>query len=318
MYPVTLTPEAQRVWSALANPQAIRDITSKMQGYGRLSNILLPNRISTVNGGIFVDENQPTPKPAKGVEVIATGAAYPTSNLDEVNAVFKKMQLVGRAAEISLDRLRQNLWLSVDRAMKQVVFGVGQYRDLHTFATLLAAKNNMHQITGTSWATIKDGKPIEQIMAACQAIEDMELGYVPDRLVLPSKSTLKLSTSTEIMALIKHFKAGNDAVTFDGQMLTLPGYQLQVVTAPKSSGLEDPMVLASNEIGGQAYHEVGPDAPSTEREYAQAGVNASAKWYGRDSSSPNGHTNVWYIAADDEINPFVDQPKAGAVITGTA
>lgn len=318
MYPVTLSPEAQKVWAALSNPNALRDITNTMSGYSKLVDVIFPKRWPTTNGGVFVDHDQAATKPSKGVEPIAPGASYPVKNLDEAKAIYQEMTLVGRAAEITLQRLRQNLWLDVDRAIKHVAFGIGQYRALHAFAKMAEVKAKFHQVAGSSWASIKDQKPIEEIMAACQAIEDMELGYIPNVLVLPSANSLKLSTSQAVMNLVQHYKGGRDLVTYNGATLTLPGYELTVVNAPKSAGLTDPIVLANADLGGQAYPEISPEATAAERLYAENGIRVSAKWYGREEASPAGHQNVWWIAGDDEINPYVDQPKAAAVITGTA
>lgn len=317
MYPVVLSKEAQRVWDVLASPAAMAKIMAEYDNVARFTDLILPKKWPTTNGMIAITE-APDTKPAKGVEKVAPGAAYPISPLEERALILKEMELVGRAAELTLQRLRQNLWRGLDIAAREVAYSVGQYRDLNTFATLAGEKAKYHQIAGTSWAAIKDSKPVHQIMEACMAIVDMQRGYKPNTLVLPSPASLNLATSDDVMKLITRYHSGTAEAAWDGQTLLVGEFRLNVVTVPKNVALADPIVLDNESAGGQAVHSDDPVPDNADRKVTLNGIAVEAKWYGRTESSPAGHTNVWYLAGDDEVNPFIDTPKAVSVITGTA
>lgn len=318
MYPVTLSKEAQDVWAVLASPQALAKVVGEYQNIARYADLLLPTKWPTANGMVAIHE-APDTKAAHGVEKVAPGASYPIAALDDHKAILKEMELVGRAAEITLQKLRQNLWRALDLGLNEVAYSVGHYRNLSTFATLAAAKTKMHQVAGTSWATIKDAKPVAQVLEACMSIVDMQRGYEPNTLVLPSSASLAFATSDEVMKLLARYSNGENKATWNGKELLVGEFALNVVTVPKNVQLSDPMVIDNQRVGGQAVHvDADQVTDKGDRKISANGVTVEATWYGRTMQSPAGHTNVWYIAGDDETNPFVDTPKAAAVITGTA
>lgn len=317
-YPVPLSEEAKKVWNILIDPVAIQQIVHKKRPLQRLCDLLLPKKWATASGQVAVPAG-PAPKAQPDrVETIAPGAAYPIAPLAEVGSIIKQIDLIGMAAEITLAELQTNLFMSLDRAMDQVVTSIGTRRDLNTLATIMAVKGEFHQITGASWQNPANGDPIKHILQACNSIEQEDKGFVPDTLLVPDAQELNLATNEVILKILHHYKGDQGDASYDGTKLVLPRFVLNVASAPKGSGIKDPLVIASESLGGQAYAHPGNDATDEEHKMAEDGITVGAQWYGRTTVSPGGHTNVWHLAGDDARNPFVLEPKAAALIKSTA
>ena len=316
-YPVHLDAQARKIFDALSNPEAIAAIVEQIDNYADIADALLPKKWGTRNGVVAIPKGKAKPDSSK-VEVIPPGGAYPLADVTSREMIYKAIQRLGMASVITIEALEQNAWLSVDEAMNEVVFAVGERRNLLVIDEYVAAKGDMHQVpSGVAWNAIKDGKPVEALITAIAKIKGVRRGFKPDTLILPSLKEIQFASSDEVMKRLT-YHVGRDQAVWDGANLILGGTTLKVVSVPDELKLVDPIVVDSTRVGGQAFKLPGDEPSDEDMRRAMAGINVSAKYYGSTEVTPSGHTNAWYLAGDDRTNPFINNPLAAAVITGTA
>jgi len=158
--------------------------------------------------------------------------------------------------------------------------------------------------TGTAgtWdnATPASRKPLDDILLAIQAIEDLNLGYRPDTLLISTKAYTYLMLNDAIAQLRKRETSENPVYT--GMIETVAN--LNVIKTPNLAVATTAYVIDSTQLGGMA------DELESAPGYNVSDLAVQIKSIRRDE------TDSWDLQGRRLTVPVVQEPGAGYRITG--
>ena len=236
---------------------------------------------------------------------MSAGSEYPYANLGTGTAGLAAIQKWGQKALLTDEEITRKSWpmSAVDRALTKVVTTVIKQVDTVSMAAIGTAIT-AEVATAGSWdnATPANRKPLDDILLAIQAIEDLNLGYRADTLVVSPKAYTYLMLNDAIAQLRKRETSDNPVYT--GMIETVAN--LTVIKTPNLPVITRAWVLDSNQLGGMADEAAG--APGYAAYGGLAGVEVkSIRKEGQDA---------WDLQARRLTVPFVQEPGAGYEITG--
>jgi hypothetical protein len=148
-------------------------------------------------------------------------------------------------------------------------------------------------------ATAANRKPLDDILLAIQTIEDRNLGYHPDTLVVSTKAYTYLMLNDAIAQLRKREESSNPVYT--GMIETIAG--LTVLKTPNMPTATSAFVLDSTQLGGMADETDG--APG----YAVADLAVGVQAFRQQE-------DCWELQGRRKTVPVVQETGAGQEITG--
>lgn len=269
-----------------------------------VSDQLLKDRQRASGGAVLYDMTEPFISD-RTVEAVSPGSEYPYANLGTGTAGIAAIAKWGQKALLTDEEITRKSYpmSAVDRALTKVVTTVIKQVDTVSMAAIGTAIT-AEVATAGSWdnATAANRKPLDDILLAIQAIEDLNLGYKADTLVVSPKAYTYLMLNDAIAQLRKRESTDNPVYT--GMIETVAN--LTVVKTPNMPVATRAWVLDSTKLGGMA------DETADSVGYAEMGGFAGVQV----KSVRKEGQDAWDLQARRLTVPFVQEPGAGYEITG--
>jgi hypothetical protein len=297
--PPTLSGDLLSISRFLQSPTALQRRLRNFRDLRFVSDQILTQRFRSTGGAVLYEQSEPFVSD-RTVEAVSAGSEYPFANLPTGTAALAAIAKWGQKVRLTDEEIARNAYggAAVDRALQKVINSIIKQVDAVTMAAIQSALAD----TGTagSWdnATVASRKPLEDILLAIQRIEDRNLGYSPDTLVVSTKGYTYLMLSDAIAQLRKRETTDNPVYT--GMIETVAG--LTVIKTPALTTTA--LVLDSTQLGGMADETDG--APG----YAVADLAVQVKSIRLDGN------DAWDLQGRRKTVPIVQETGAGEEITG--
>lgn len=263
---------------------------------------LLTQRFRSSGGAVLYDMSEPF-LTDRAVEAVAPGSEYPYANTTTGTAGLAAISKYGQKVFLTDEQIARKAYPmdEVDRQMQKVVNTIIKHVDTISMAAIGTAITAEVATVG-SWdnATKANRAPLDDILLGIQAIEDLNLGYRPDTLVVSPKAYTYLMLNDAIAQLRKRETSENPVYT--GMIETVAN--LTVIKTPNLPVATRAWVLDSTKLGGMADEMDG--APG----YSVADLAVQIKSIRKDSQ------DGWDLQARRKTVPVVQEPGAGYEITG--
>ena len=242
------------------------------------------------DGPLFVDSNP---------EVIAPGGEYPLITADDVAAALLATRKTGFDSEVTDEKIartpRDTLTKLLTRMANTMI------KDFDSFSIGIISSKVTQTYVGGAWTT--GAKIVEDVLSASAKVEELELGYAPNAVVLKPTQYAKASAFL-IGAGFLPRESGNPLLT------GARSFDYLGLTWVKSmySPFGDPFVVDAENLGGIASENIGSPG------YARTENGVEVKTWrpaGRDDN------DSWRVRTRRVAVPYVTSPLAGLRITGT-
>jgi hypothetical protein len=298
----TLSGDLLTISRFLADPARIQRRLRDFKDLRFVADQLLTARQRSQGGAILYDMTEPFISD-RTVEAVSPGSEYPYANLGTGTAAIAAVSKLGQKALLTDEEIARKAWPmdAVDRALRKVVTTVIKQVDAAAMSAIGTAITAEVATVG-SWdnATVSSRKPLDDILLGIQAIEDLNLGYRPDTLVVSPKAYTYLMLSDAIAQLRKRETGDNPVYT--GMIETVAN--LNVVKTPNLPVATRAWIIDSTQLGGMADEVDG--APG----YSVSDLAVQVK------SIRKEEQDAWDLQARRKTVAFVQEPGAGYEITG--
>jgi hypothetical protein len=298
----TLSGDLLTISRFLADPVRIQRRLRDYKDLRFVADQLLQDRQRATGGAALYDMTEPFISD-RTVEAVSPGSEYPYANLGTGTAGIAAISKWGQKALLTDEEITRKSWpmSAVDRALRKVVTTVIKQVDTIAMAAIGTAITAEVGTAG-KWddATPANRKPLDDILIAIQAIEDLNLGYRADTLVVSPKGYTYLMLNDAIAQLRK--RETNDNPVYTGMIETVAN--LKVIKTPNLPVATRAWVLDATALGGMADETDG--APG----YTVAELAVEVKSIRKDEQ------DAWDLQARRKTVPFVQEPGAGYEITG--
>ena len=298
----TLSGDLLTISRFLADPVRIQRRMRDWKDLRFVADQLLTQRWRSQGGAVLYDMTEPF-LTDRAVETVAPGAEYPYANTTTGTAGLAAISKYGQKVFLTDEQIARKAYPmdEVDRQMQKVVNTIIKHVDTIAMAAIGTAIT-AEVATAGSWdnATPANRKPLDDILLAIQAIEDLNLGYRPDTLVVSPKAYTYLMLNDAIAQLRKRETSENPVYT--GMIETVAN--LTVIKTPNLPVATRAWVIDSTKLGGMADETDG--APG----YSVADVAVQIKSIRKDSQ------DGWDLQGRRKTVPIVQEPGAGYEITG--
>jgi hypothetical protein len=296
----TLSGDLLTISRFLANPTAIQRRLRDFRDLRFVSDQILTQRFRSTGGAVLYEQSE-SQLTDRTVEAVAPGSEYPYANLPTGTAALAAIAKWGQKVRITDEEITRNAYAgaAVDRALQKVVNSIIKQVDSITMSAVGSALADT--ATAGIWdsATAANRKPLDDILLAIQTIEDRNLGYHPDTLVVSTKAYTYLMLNDAIAQLRKREESSNPVYT--GMIETIAG--LTVLKTPNMPTATSAFVLDSTQLGGMADETDG--APG----YAVADLAVGVQAFRQQE-------DCWELQGRRKTVPVVQETGAGQEITG--
>jgi hypothetical protein len=300
----TLSGDLLTISRFLADPVRIQRRLRDWTDLRFVADMLLKDRQRATGGAALYDMTEPFISD-RTVEAVSAGSEYPYANLPTGTAGLAAVSKWGQKALLTDEEITRKSYpmSAVDRALTKVATTVIKQVDTVAMAAIGTAITAEVATVG-SWdnATVANRKPLEDILLGIQAIEDLNLGYKADTLVVSPKAYTYLMLNDAIAQLRKRESTDNPVYT--GMIETVAN--LTVVKTPNLPVATRAWVLDSSQLGGMA------DETASAPGYAQMGGFAGVEV----KSIRKEGQDAWDLQARRLTVPYVQETGAGYEITG--
>lgn len=299
--PPSLSGDLLTISRFLQSPEAIRRRLRDFRDLRFVSDQILTQRFRSSGGAVLYEQSEPFVTD-RAVEAVAPGSEYPFALTPTGAAALAAIVKWGQKVRLTDEEISRNFYggAAVDRTLRKVVNSI--IKQVDTVAMSAVGSALADTATAGSWdnATVANRKPLEDILLAVQKIEDRNLGYIADTLVVSTKAYTYLMLNETIAQLRK--REATDNPIYTGMIETVAG--LTVVKTPNMPVATSAYVLDSTQLGGMADETDG--APG----YAVADLAVQIKPIRLDAN------DAWDLQGRRKTVPVVQETGAGQEITG--
>jgi len=299
----TLSGDLLTVSRFLADPARIQRRLRTFRELRFVSDQLLTGRFRSQGGAVLYDMSEPFVSD-RTVEAISAGSEYQYANLPTGTAGVAAIAKWGQKVLLTDEEIARNSYpgSAVDRALGKVINSIIKQVDSVSMSAIATA---VTATTGTvgKWndATAANRKPLDDILLAIQAIEDLNLGYKPDTLLVGTKAYTYLMLNDAIAQLRKRETSENPVYT--GMIETVAN--LKVIKTPNVVLFSTATVLDSTQLGGMA------DETAAMPGYAVSDLAVQVK------SIAHEGNDSWDLQGRRKTVPVVQEPGAAIELTNT-
>ncbi len=240
-------------------------------------------------------------------EEIEPFGEFPLVGIGTGDVRLEAVPKFGYRTEVSLESVRRRKDEPVGKAIQKLANGVALRFDSAFMARVNAAKGSMLAVTGASWSGA--GTTIlRQLEQAKAAILDQRQGYNPTAVLLDRQKYAILVSDEKVQNSLDRDTVEDEA--FSGTILRVA--DLVIMVAPSGTvGATDPIVFDPDALGS-----IVQDVDPVQRRAGDNGVFAETAYY--NSANAAGGAEFWSLSAGREALAIIQEPKAAAVISGTA
>ena len=291
-----LTPA--EVHQFLASPVFVARELQDIMDLSFLSDFLLRGSANATGSGAVLVEEDESLFADSASEEIAPGGEYPLVAASEVAAALVALRKRGADSELTDERIARSPRDELRRKLQRLANTI--VRDFDAFTAGVVASKVTQTHTGAAWTS--GSAIIDNVLMAAAKVEELELGYTPNTVVLKPTHYAKAS-AVLISANVLPREAGNPLLSGGNSF----DYMNMTWVKSMYSPFSDPFVVDTENLGGIASENIGsPGYARTER-----GIEVKT-WRptGRDDN------DSWLLRARRVAVPYVSAPKAGIRITG--
>ena len=298
--PPVLTGDSLAISRFLQDPTRLQRRLRTFRELRFVSDQLLTGRFRSQGGAVLYEMSEPFVSD-RAVTAVSAGSEYPYANLGTGTAGVAAIAKWGQKVLLTDEEIARNAYAgaAVDRSLQKVVNSVIKQVDLIAMSAIGAAITATAGTAGI-WDTLSGAKPLQDILQAVQAMEDLNLGYKADTLVLSPKAYTFLMLNDAIAQLRKRETTENPVYT--GMIETVAN--LTVIKTPNLPVITTAYVVDSTQLGGMADEMDG--APG----YAVSDLAVQVKSVRREGQ------DAWDLQGRRKTVPVVQEPGAGFEITG--
>jgi hypothetical protein len=299
--PATLSGDLLTISRFLQSPTALQRRLRDFRDMRFVSDQILTQRFRSTGGAVLYEQTEPFVTD-RTVEAVAPGSEYPFANLPTGTAALAAIVKWGQKVRLTDEEITRNVYAgaAVDRSLRKVVNSIIAQVDGITMSAVSSALANT--ATAGSWDNVTPAsrKPLDDILTAIQTIEDRNMGYVPDTLVVSPRAYTFLMLNELVAGLRQRETTDNPVYT--GQLERIAG--LAILKTPNITPATSAIVLDSTQLGGMADELDG--APG----YAIADLAVQTKAIRKDE------LDAWDLQGRRKTVPVVQETGAGQEITG--
>jgi hypothetical protein len=295
----TLSGDLLTISRFLAQPAYLQRRLRTFRDLRFVSDQILTQRFRSSGGAILYDQTEPFVTD-RTVEAVSAGSEYPMANLPTGTAALAAIAKWGQKVRLTEEEILRNALAgdAVDRSLQKVVNSIIKQVDAITMSAIQSALADTATTGIWDSATLATRKPLDDILLAVQAIEDRNMGYRPDTLVVSPKAYTYLMLNDTI-ATLRQREASNNPV-YTGMIESIAGLTILKTPALTTTAL----VLDSQQLGGMADETTGMPG------YAVADLAVQVK-----SIALEGN-DAWDLQGRRKTVPVVQETGAGQEITG--
>lgn len=298
----TLSGDLLTISRFLADPARVQRRLRDYKDLRFVADQLLTDRLRSQGGAVLYDMTEPFITD-RTVEAVSAGSDYPYANLATGTAGLAAIAKWGQKVLLTDEEIARKSWpmSAVDRALSKVTTTIIKQVDTIAMAAIGTAITAEVATVG-SWdnATASLRKPLDDILLGIQAIEDLNLGYRADTLVVSPKAYTYLMLNDAIAQLRKRETSDNPVYT--GMIETVAN--LTVIKTPNLPVITRAWIVDSTQLGGMADETDG--APG----YAISDLAVQVKAIRKEGQ------DAWDLQGRRKTVPVVQEPGAGYEITG--
>ena len=296
----TLSGDLLTISRFLNNPAQIQRRLRDYKDLRFVSDQLLTQRFKSTGGAVLYEQSE-SQLTDRTVEAVAPGSVYPYANIPTGTAALAAITKWGQKVRLTDEDINRNQLggQAVDRSMRKVINSIIKQVDLISMSAIGSALADT--ATAGIWdsATLATRKPLDDILLAIQAIEDRNLGYHPDTLVVSTKAYTYLMLNDSIAQLRK--REVNDNPVYTGMIESIAG--LTVIKTPNMPVATSAYVLDSTQLGGMA------DETDSAPGYSVADLAVEIQAFRQQE-------DCWELQGRRKTVPVVQETGAGQEITG--
>jgi hypothetical protein len=296
-----LTGDSLAISRFLQSPTALRRRLRDYNDLRFVSDALLTQRFRSSGGAILYDLTEPFVSD-RTVESVGAGSEYPYANLPTGTAAVAAIQKWGQKVLLTDEEISRNTLAgdAVDRQLRKVINSIISQVDSITMSAIASAVTNAFNVTATGGGVWTGATPtiLRDILRAKAVIYALNLGYVPDTVVLNDTQYAYAMTDTAITNAWRRETSTNPVYT--GMVETIAG--LQVVVSPNLPATTA-YVLDSKSLGGMADEMDGAPGYSVSDLAVQV---KSIRLEGNDA---------WDLQGRRKTVPVVQEPGAAVKLT---
>jgi hypothetical protein len=299
--PATLSGDLLTISRFLQSPTALQRRLRDFRDMRFVSDQILTQRFRSTGGAVLYEQSEPFTTD-RAIEAVAPGSEYPFANLPTGTAALAAIVKWGQKVRLTDEEITRNVYAgaAVDRSLRKVVNSIIAQVDSITMSAVSSGLANTASQGNWNNATAANRKPLEDILTAIQTIEDRNLGYVPDTLVV-SPTAYTFLMLNELVASLRQREVTDNPV-YTGKIERVAG--LVVLKSPQITPATSAFVLDSTQLGGMADELDG--APG----YAVADLAVQTKAIRKDE------LDAWDLQGRRKTVPVVQETGAGQEITG--
>lgn len=296
----TLSGDLLTVSTFLSVPSKITRRLRDWRDLRFVSDQILTQRFRSSGGAVLYEQSE-SQLTDRTVEAVAPGSVYPYANLPSGVSALAAIVKWGQKVRLTDEEITRNALAgsAVDRALQKVVNGIIKQVDTVTMSAVGSALADTATTGIWDSATLATRKPLDDILLAIQAIEDRNLGYRPDTLVVSPKAYTYLMLNDTIATLRRREESQNPVYT--GMIENLAG--LTIIKTPNMPVATSAYVLDSTALGGMADEVDG--APG----YSVADLAVEIQAFRQQE-------DCWELQGRRKTVPVVQETGAGQEITG--
>lgn len=298
--PPTLSGDLLTISRFLNSPTQIRRRLRDFHDLRFVSDQILTQRFRSSGGAVLYEQSEPFVTD-RAVTAVAPGTEYPKASNPTGTGGLAAVSKWGQASDLTDEEVKRNVYAGsvVDRTLRKVVNSVIKQVDSVTLAAV-ASSVTATRAASTAWSTIATANPFYDVQNAVADILALNLGYVPDTILMGDLKYAQFSANTVVTNMLKREDSSNPIYT--GVIDVIAG--LKVVRSPNLP-TADVWVIDSTQLGGMADEQ--DNAPG----YAVSDLAVETKAVRVDLA------DKWTIQGRRLTVPVVQETGAGIRITGT-
>jgi hypothetical protein len=296
-----LTGDSLAISRFLQSPTAIARRLRDYKDLRFVADQLLTQRFRSQGGAVLYEMTEPFISD-RTAESVGAGSEYPYANLPTGTAAVAAIQKWGQKVLLTDEEIARNVYggAAVDRQMRKVVNTVISQVDSIAMAAIASAITQTFDVTAAGGGVWTGATPtiLRDILRAKAVITKLNLGYMPDTLVVNDVQYAYLMTDTNITNAWR--RETTDNPVYSGMVERVAG--LVVIVSPSIASTTC-TVLDSKSLGGMADEVDG--APG----YSISDLAVQIKSIRKDEN------DAWDLQGRRKTVPVVQEPGAGIRLT---
>lgn len=246
--PPTLSGDLLTIHRLLQSPTLIRRRLQTLADLRFVADKILTQRFRSSGGAVLYEVSEPIFN-TREIEGVAPGAEYPRDTPGIGTAATAAVTKWGQAVFLSDESIKRNVYggSEVDRALRKVMNTVIRKVDRVAIAAVASAVTQT-QVAQAGWEG-SSAAMLRDIELAKADIADLDMGYMPDTIMMSTQKYAILVSDEKIATLRK--RETTDNPVYGGQIETIAGLAV-VTTSSGNLPTDDVWILDSKQLGGMA------------------------------------------------------------------